>query len=43
MFRWIKAWWQVYVIGITTPPEGEEKSVEELLKGYDDEEWEDAD
>lgn len=36
----IKAWWQVYVQGVTVPPEGEEKSVDELLAGYEDAEWE---
>lgn len=40
MWTEIKAWWQVFVLGVTVPPEGEEKSVEELLRGYDDPEWE---
>lgn len=40
MIEYIKAWWNVYVVGIVKPPQGEEKPIEELLAGYDDEEWE---
>lgn len=39
MVEYLKAWFRVYFSGITNPPQGKEKTTEELLKGFDEPEW----
>lgn len=46
MINWIKAWWAVYVVGVTTPPQDPEhylttKEALELFQAEQEEEWED--
>lgn len=45
MINWIKAWWAVYAVGVTTPPAETEHRLSkeealELFQAEEEEEWE---